>query len=108
MPHRTFFMFMLPSLFVMFLFIALPIVSVAYQSMFVEHEQVMTNVEVCDPFTCKTEQRVNAAAMETLRNAAPMGKFNGLSTYGNSRHLAFSEVATCGRPRLQQAVFLAA
>ena len=41
MPHRTFLAFIAPSLFVMILFIALPIVSVAYQSLYVEHEQVL-------------------------------------------------------------------
>ena len=45
----------LPSLFVMLLFIALPIVSVAYQSLFVEHEQVLIKVENCGPFGCTTE-----------------------------------------------------
>ena len=45
MPHRTFLAFIAPSLVVMLLFIALPILSVAYQSLFVEHEQVVTTVE---------------------------------------------------------------
>lgn len=94
MPHRTFFLFMLPSLFVMLLFIAAPIVSVAYQSLFVEHDQVMTEVESCDPFSCTKELRVDPTAMAALREAAPMGKFNGLATYTNARHLATSEVAT--------------
>jgi ABC-type sugar transport system permease subunit len=92
MPHRTFFMFVLPSLFVMVLFIALPILSVAYQSLFIEHEQQMTEVETCDPFSCTKELRVDAEAMQALRDAAPMGKFNGLGTYVNSSHLAFAEV----------------
>ncbi len=94
MPHRTFFTFILPSLFVMVLFIALPILSVAYQSLFIEHEQAMTAVETCDPFSCKTEMRVDAAAMQTLREAEPMGKFNGIGTYFNSSHLASSEIST--------------
>ncbi len=97
MPHRTFFTFMLPSLIVMFLFIALPIVSVAYQSLFVEHDQVMTEVETCDPFSCVKEMRVDPAAMAALRADAPMGKFNGLATYPNSRHLATTEVAALWR-----------
>ena len=45
-PHRTFFLFILPSIAVMMLFIALPIVSVAYQSLFVEHEQVLVTDRV--------------------------------------------------------------
>ena len=97
MRHRTFFIFMLPSLIVMLLFIALPIASVAYQSLFIEHEQTMTAVETCDPFGCKTELRVDAAAMQALRNAEPMGKFNGLGTYANSSHLATDEVAQIWR-----------
>ena len=97
MRHRTFFIFMLPSLIVMLLFIALPIASVAYQSLFIEHEQTMTEVETCDPFGGKTELRVDAAAMQTLRNAEPMGKFNGLGTYVNSSHLATAEVGQIWR-----------
>jgi ABC-type sugar transport system permease subunit len=94
MRHRTFLMFILPSLFVMVLFIALPIVSVAYQSLFIEHDQQMTAVETCDPFSCKTEMRVDAAAMQARRAAEPMGKYNGLGTYFNSSHLASTEVST--------------
>ena len=45
MPHRTFAWFMLPSILAMVLFITLPIVSVVVQSLFVEHERVMTKVE---------------------------------------------------------------
>lgn len=97
MRHRTFLAFTIPSLFVMVLFIALPIVSVAYQSLFIEHDQAMIAVETCDPFTCTTELRVDAAAMQALRAAEPMGKFNGLGTYTNSSHLAFSSVAQIWR-----------
>jgi ABC-type sugar transport system permease subunit len=97
MPHRTFFRFMLPSLIAMILFIALPIVSVAYQSLFIEHEQVMSAVETCDPFSCKTEMRVDATAMAALRDAEPMGKYNGLGTYFNASHLATGEVSSLWR-----------
>ena len=45
MPHKTFFWFILPSLVAMLLFIALPIVSVAIQSLYIEHEQVLVEVE---------------------------------------------------------------
>ena len=41
MKHKTFFWFILPSLAAMTLFIALPIVSVFIQSLFVGHEQVL-------------------------------------------------------------------
>jgi ABC-type sugar transport system permease subunit len=97
MPHRTFLAFIAPSLFVMLLFIALPIVSIAYQSLFVEHEQIVTTVESCGPFGCTSETRVDAAAMAELREAQPMGRFNWLGTYTNASHLAFDEVAAIWR-----------
>lgn len=92
MPHRTFMAFIWPSLLAMILFIAIPIISVAYQSLFVEHQQIMTQVESCGPFGCKSELRVDAGAMSQLREESPMGRYNGLGTYGNASHLAFSEV----------------
>ena len=49
MKNRTFFWFILPSLITMLLFIALPIVSVAVQSVHIEHEAVMFEVENCGP-----------------------------------------------------------
>ena len=94
MQHRTFFTFMLPSALAMLLFIALPIVSVALQSLYVEHERVMVQVENCGPFGCTSEVRVDSAATEELRRQAPLGRFNGLGTYFDRNHLAFSEVAT--------------
>ncbi|MET0428156.1 MAG: sugar ABC transporter permease [Microvirga sp.] len=97
MPHRTFLTFILPSLFVMIVFIAMPIVSVAYQSLFVEHEQVMTSVQSCGPFGCTSEVRVDTAAMEKVRAEQPMGRFNWLGTYTNPGHLAFDEVAMIWR-----------
>ncbi len=97
MPHRTFFAFILPSLVVMLLFIALPILSVAYQSLFIEHEQVLVEVNSCGPFGCSTQMRVDAAAMAELRAEQPMGRFAGLETYTNSRHLAFDEIAAIWR-----------
>lgn len=84
--------FIWPSLLAMILFIAVPIVSVAYQSLFVEHQQVMTQVENCGPFGCKSEQRVDTAAMNQLRSEQPMGRYNGLGTYTNASHLALDEV----------------
>ena len=92
MPHRTFFFFILPSLFVMLLFIALPIVSVAYQSLFIEHEQIMTEVESAGPFGTTIEMRIDTQAMQALRDEAPAGRFNGLGTYTDSGHLAFGEI----------------
>jgi ABC-type sugar transport system permease subunit len=93
MPHRTFLAFILPSLLAMLLFVALPIASVVYQSLFIEHEQIMVEVETCDPFGCTTERRVDAEAMAGLREDQPAGRFNGLGTYVNASHLAFERIA---------------
>ncbi len=92
MKHSRFLAFMAPSLIVMLLFIALPIGSVAYQSLFVEHEQVMVEVENCGPFGCETEARVDNEAMAELQEAQPMGRFNGVGTYLNATHLAVDEI----------------
>ena len=62
MKHRTFFWFILPSLTAMLLFIALPIVSVVVQSLFIEHEQITVVVENCGPFGCTDEITVDAEA----------------------------------------------
>lgn len=93
MPHRTFFWFIIPSLAAMILFIALPIVSVAVQSMFVEHEQVMVEVESCSPFKCETSLQVDQEATSKLREQAPLGRFNGFGTYIDRNHLAFEQVS---------------
>ena len=97
MPHRTFFWFILPSLAAMILFIALPIVSVVVQSLFVEHEQVLVTVENCGPFGCTEETRVDRDATAALREAQPLGRFNGLGTYVNRAHLATAEIAEAWR-----------
>jgi ABC-type sugar transport system permease subunit len=93
MPHKTFLAFILPSLVAMVLFIALPIVSVAVQSLYVEHEKVMSAVESCSPFGgCTTEMRVDAEATAELRASQPLGRFNGFGTYLNRSHLAIDEI----------------
>src|SRR5215217_5175997 len=93
MPHKTFFAFILPSLIAMVLFIALPIVSVVVQSFHVEHGRILVEVESCQPFGgCTKETRVDTAAMAELREAAPMGQFNGFGTYLNRGHLAVAEI----------------
>lgn len=97
MPHRAFFWFILPSLAAMLLFIALPIVSVAIQSLFVEHEQIMKEVENCGPFKCTTVLQIDNEATDALRAEAPLGRFNGLGTYTNRSHLAFDEVGEVWR-----------
>jgi len=92
MRHKTFLAFMWPSLFAMLLFIAIPILSVAYQSLFIEHEQIMVEGETCGPFGCSAEVSVDSAAMADLNEAQPAGRYNGLGTYGNASHLAFDEI----------------
>ena len=92
MKHRTFFWFILPTLSAMLLFIALPIVSVFIQSLYVGHEQVLVVSESCGPFGCRESTSVDLAATEKLREEAPLGQFNGLGTYTNRAHLAFAEV----------------
>ena len=95
MPHKTFITFMLPSMLAMLLFIALPIGSIIVQSLFVEHDKVLTTTESCQPLSlCVTETVVDAGATEALRRERPMGQFNGFGTYTDRNHLAFAEVAT--------------
>lgn len=97
MPHRTFFWFILPTLSAMILFIALPIVSVAIQSLYIEHEQVLVVSESCGPFGCNETTKVDLEATEALREEQPLGRFVGLGTYINRGHLAFSELGEAWR-----------
>lgn len=97
MPHRTFIAFILPSMLLMLIFIALPIVSIAYQSFFVQHERVMTVVEVCDPFACRQESWIDAKAVAALYEESPAGRFNGFKTYVDTGHLAFDEIGEIWR-----------
>jgi multiple sugar transport system permease protein len=92
MPHRAFALFILPSMLAMILFIALPLVSVVTQSLYVEHPQVLAQYETCDPFGCKTETRVDTEAMAALNAERPLGQFNGLRTYLGAAHLAVAEL----------------
>ncbi|TNC52881.1 sugar ABC transporter permease [Rubellimicrobium rubrum] len=93
MPHSTFFRFMFPSLLAMLLFIALPIVSIVVQSLFIEHEQVIVTSETCQPFGgCTSTSTVDSAATAQLRAEEPLGRFNGLGTYIDRNHLAFGEL----------------
>jgi ABC-type sugar transport system permease subunit len=91
--HRTFFWFILPSALAMLLFIALPIVSVVIQSVFVEHELVIITEEKCDPFGCQPIKQVDTIATAELYKENPLGRFNGLGTYINRNHLAFEEIS---------------
>ena len=92
MPHRTFWMFLAPSAIAMLLFIALPIVSVIVQSLYIENEKVLITTESCGPFGCTENVRVDEAATARLLEERPLGRFNGLGTYTNRNHLAFDEL----------------
>lgn len=92
MPHRTFFTFIFPSILAMVLFITLPIVSVVVQSLFQEHDAILTVVENCDPFGCTKTTKVDAEAMAALRAAEPMGQFAGWANYLNHNHLAVEDL----------------
>jgi len=83
----------LTTLSAMILFIALPIVSVFIQSLFIEHEQVLIQSESCGPFGCTATTSIDAEATAKLREAQPLGRFNGVNTYTNRSHLAFAEVS---------------
>lgn len=99
MKHRQFLYFFLPSALIMLLFIAVPILSVAYQSLFVEHEQALKPVKNCGPFGCQQEMIVDSDAMARLKEAAPMGQFNALGTYTNASHLAVDELQSIWHER---------
>ncbi|MGR3542220.1 MAG: carbohydrate ABC transporter permease [Hasllibacter sp.] len=98
MPNSTFLKFIGPSLLAMILFIALPIVSVIVQSLHIEHEQVLIEVENCVPLAgCTTTTQVDSAATQALRDAEPLGRFAGLATYLDRNHLAVDAVALAWR-----------
>ncbi len=97
MKHRTFFWFILPTLSAMILFIALPIVSVFIQSLFIQHEQVIVVSESCGPFGCTPTTSVDTDATAKLREEQPLGRFNGFNTYANRSHLAFAEMGEAWR-----------
>lgn len=93
MPHKTFFAFILPSLIAMFIFIVVPIGSIILQSLYVEHERVIIQVENCGPFGCTSESRVDEAATAALLESQPLGQFNGLGLYFDRSHLAINELS---------------
>ena len=107
MKDHTFFWFILPTLSAMILFIALPIVSVFVQSLHIQHEQVLVVSESCGPFGCEETSAVDQEATRALREAQPLGKFNGLRTYINRSHLAFAEIAEEWRAADSLGTFLA-
>ena len=77
----------------MFLFIALPMVSVVIQSLYAPHEAVLITVENCGPFGCNEETSIDQEATQELRDAEPLGRFVGWDIYLDRGHLAVSEVA---------------
>ena len=92
MPHKTFFWFFFPTGLAMILFIGLPIVSSFFQSLHIENQQILMEVENCDPFGCTTNVRVDVEATEKLKEQNPLGRFNGFGTYADRNHLAFDEI----------------
>ena len=93
MPHKTFFWFFFPSGLAMILFIGLPIFSSFFQSLHIETEQILIEVETCDPFGCEMEVQVDQEATSLLREQSPLGRFNGFGTYLDRNHLAFNELS---------------
>jgi len=94
MKHKTFLWFMAPSAFAMLLFIALPIVSVFVQSLYIENPKVLIEVENCVPLGgCTKETVVDTEASARLKEEQPLGVFNGFGTYTNRNHLATAELA---------------
>ncbi|WP_439122379.1 carbohydrate ABC transporter permease [Marivita sp.] len=92
MKHSAFFWFVLPSAIAMLLFIFFPIVSVVVQSLYVEHEQVIIEVENCGPFGCTTATAIDQDATAALREAQPLGRFAGLEIYKDRNHLAVGQL----------------
>ncbi|GAB5504950.1 MAG: sugar ABC transporter permease [Rhizobiaceae bacterium] len=90
--HKSFFLFILPSMAAMVLFIALPILSVLVQSVFAPHEQVIVEVKNCGPFGCTESTMIDQEATEKLRAEQPLGRFVGAEIYTNRGHLAFGEI----------------
>ena len=92
MPHKTFFWFFFPSGLAMILFIGLPIFSSFFQSLHIEPEQILIEVESCDPFGCETEVQVDQEASAKAKAENPLGRFNGFGTYKDRNHLAIAEI----------------
>ena len=87
-----------PSLLAMILFIALPILSIMVQSLYIEHPQVVIQSETCQPFGgCVIETSVDVAASADLRAEQPLGQFNGFGTYIDHNHLAFADLGALWR-----------
>jgi ABC-type sugar transport system permease subunit len=105
MKHRSFFWFVLPSAAAMFLFIALPIVSVVVQSVYAPHEQIVREVENCSVFGCTKSTQVDQAATRAIREAEPLGRYVGGGIYADRNHLAIAEIAGAWRGSSDIAAF---
>ena len=97
MKHRTFFWFFLPTALAMIVFIAAPIVSVVFQSLYVPHSAVLIETENCGPFGCTTETTIDQEATAQLRADKPLGRFAGLEIYFDRGHLATQEIGQAWR-----------
>ena len=86
MRHRTFFWFILPSALLMLVFIALPVISVAMQSLYVQHDKVMVAAQTCTPFGC-TNRHTSTPPRRQIWKSRPLGKFNGLAPISTVRTL---------------------
>jgi ABC-type sugar transport system permease subunit len=93
MKHKTFLQFFLPTGIAMFVFIALPLISVIVQSLYTPHPQVIVEVENCTPFGCTKSTTIDQAATRVLREKEPLGQFVGLGIYKDRSHLAANEIA---------------
>jgi ABC-type sugar transport system permease subunit len=93
MKHKTFLQFFLPTGIAMFVFIALPLISVVVQSLYTPHPQVIVEVENCTPFGCTKSTTIDQAATRSLREKEPLGQFVGLGIYKDRSHLAANEIA---------------
>ncbi len=76
----------------MILFIGLPIISTGIQSFYAQHDQVVKEVKKCDPFGCTVSIVVDNEETSKIREAKPLGKFNGFGTYTDRNHLAVDEI----------------
>lgn len=93
MRHKTFLLFVAPSLIAMIALIVFPVISVVIQSFHAQHEQVIEVVENCGPFGCTQTTAVNQEATQALRETEPLGRWVGMDNYINRGHLAFAELA---------------
>ena len=96
MPNKTFFWFFLPTGLAMILFIGLPIISTGIQSFYAQHDQVVKEVKKCDPFGCTVSIVVDNEETTKLREAKPLGKFNGFGTYETETILQSTKLKNFG------------